>query len=523
MAIKIPEMTDEVKRTIEQKRQEQALATQQPTTMAEVSAALKAWGHNWREEHKETKKKNGSTIEVIHRVPPRAIANKIKELVQIAVIGDTRKELEKAPLVHYDCDTGIYVDGTRQLERLILAADNTTKSRERLEIMGWLRVEAPQKRIEQNQALVPVGNGVVNLVTGQLMPFSPDLVFTNKISTNYNADATEPTFNGWRFSAWVDELAAGDPDKVTLIWQLIASTVRNRWTSNVMFALIDNGQGRTGKSTMEQLLINLVGQENMASLKLDQFEQQFLLAKAFGARLIIGDDNNPKGYIDDGSTLKSIVTNEMVLVNPKGMAPFTARFFATIVQSMNGMPRFRDTSGGLYRRFRIINFPKQYADTPANRKIKDEYIKNPQLLEWILKQALQVSIDTIVDTRESQEIVHETRLDNDPVLYFVENHFDAAEIESTRLPASFLFHWFLSAMNHENAKSAMKQNTFTKQVTPLLEERGWHKTRQKPLDRFKEADVKLIDDLDPLTGEAHSYVTKSIKPEQVANVFEQQD
>lgn len=479
------------------------------TTLAQAKAELKQWGQQWRDEHTHVKGKGDNERVVIPPVSPREITYKLAETLNFAVLGSSPEEKDKAPLVMYNLDEGIYQSYTRLMEQLILAIEDRTSQRSRKEILNWLRIEAAAKQVIKSRDLVAVGNGVVDTSTNELKPYSPNLVFTSKVATEFHPEVEEPTFNGWKFSEWIEELAGGDPDKSTLIWQMIACVVRPNCTSNVMFLMVDtHGQGRTGKSTLEQLLENLVGDGNFASLKLEEFDNDFLLAQAFGHGLIIGDDNQPKGYIDNGSKLKSIVTNDIVLVNPKGISPFTTRFYCTIVQSMNGMPRFKDTTGGLYRRFRIIQFNKQYEDTPANRKIKDEYINDPQLLQWILKQALTINIDTIIETKESQEMVHETQLDNDAVAYFVENYFD--EFQSTRLPVKFLFQFFLAAMEAENSKQALKQNTFTKQLKPILEAKGWHYSRNnlKPGEQFKEDDLNLINQFDKGIGTARGYLAK---------------
>ena len=298
---------------------------------------LKETGKNWREKHKEVKKKNGQEVEIVHHVPARSIAYMLEKHLKTAVIGDSAKDVENAPLSFYDLDTGLYTNSDRLLDSFILAIDDTTNSRDRKDIREWLRIEAPTKSINKNINLVPVGNGIFDKENKKLLPFNPKYVFTSKVATKYvDNDIPEPTYNGWAFSKWIEELSNGDEDKTTLLWQMIASVIQNRRTSNVLFCLIDNGEGRTGKSTFEALLMNLVGKNNYTALKLEEFDHSFLLAQAYGASLIIGDDNDPKGYIDNGSTLKSIVTNELVLINPKGQRPFSAKFYCTIVQSMNG-------------------------------------------------------------------------------------------------------------------------------------------------------------------------------------------
>ena len=66
-------------------------------------------GENWRKDN--TEKKNGK--EIIKRVPPRIIADDLKQVVKFAVIGDTASDLEKAPLVFYNPDTGLYSNSNR--------------------------------------------------------------------------------------------------------------------------------------------------------------------------------------------------------------------------------------------------------------------------------------------------------------------------------------------------------------------------------------------------------------------------
>lgn len=495
----------------------------QPTNMADLFHNLKSLGENWREEHIEEKnQKDGTVRTIIHRVPPRTAANFLKEQATFAIIGENSRDLDKAPLTYYDLDKGIYIKSDRAIERMINAVDNEISRRGRNEIIGWLTLESKQARPEKNPYLVPVGNGVVNTKNNKLLPFSPSFIFTGKVATNYNPDAAEPSFNGWTFSHWVDEIADGNREKTTLIWQMIASVVQNRRTSNVFFGLVDGGDGRTGKSTFEQLLINLVGEDNSAALMMDQFSNDFLLAQAYGATLIIGDDNEPKGYIENSSNLKSVVTNESVLVNPKGLTPFTARFYCTIIQSMNGVPRFKDTSGGLYRRFRMIKFNHKYDETKENRRIKHEYIYNPRLLEWILKTALTVNIDTIINTEENKSIVHEVRLDNDPVLSFYENY--VPQLKSTRIPVKFLFNYFMSAMDAENNHQQMKQNTFTKQIRPLFKKDGWTYSLKNlaPLAYFDADDKNLIIDNNRGTGVAYGYLA-DIDPSKTQPLFYKTD
>lgn len=470
----------------EKRRKAQAV-----NSLDDLKSLLRETGENWREQHKETKKKDGQEVEIIHRVPARKIANILEKAVKFAVIGDNEKDIDTAPLTFYNPTTGLYTRSERLINNLILSVDNTTNKRTRSDIREWLRIEAPTRPVEKNINLVPVGNGIYDKAKHTLLPFNSKYVFTSKVATYYiKENIQEPDFDGWTFTKWIDELADGNKDKRTLLWQLVASVIQNQRTSNVLFCLIDNGQGRTGKSTFEQLLMNLVGKGNYTALKLEQFDHPFLLAQAYGASLIIGDDNDPRGYIDNGSTLKSIATNELVLINPKGQQPFSAKFYCTIVQSMNGFPRFKDTTGGLYRRFRLIQFNHQYPDTAAGRLVKDSYIKDKRLLEWILKKALSINIDTIINTAESQTAVDELQLENDTVLSFVKEVVPG--LESSRMPISLLFAIYRKYTDDTNSPTNMKRGTFTRRIKPLMKKAGWTYKVAKPGKNLDTEDIKPL-------------------------------
>lgn len=219
---------DDIKENIEKLQKLQA-EDSIPHTMKELKHRLKLSGEQWRNDHKETKKKNGQEVEIIHNVPARSIAYMLEGMINFAVIGDNEKEIETAPLTFYNLDTGLYTKSERLIDSLILSIDATTNTRARKDIREWLRIEAPSRSVEQDINLIPVGNGIYNKTTKKLLPFSPDHVFTSKVATNYiNKDTPEPCFNGWKFSDWINELSNGDPNKTTLLWQMIASVIQNR-------------------------------------------------------------------------------------------------------------------------------------------------------------------------------------------------------------------------------------------------------------------------------------------------------
>ena len=215
------------------------------TKFNDIKKELIDYGFIWREDNKKVNEKTGE--EKIYHPGPRVIADVLKDRIVFCTIGNDKRELEKSPLYHYDPDEGLYTTGIKDIEELMLAFDGTTNSRTRKEVLQFLRIESQGVKLTDNPNLIPVGNGIVKLDTMELLPFSAEYVFTTKTATNYNPSAIEPSFNGWKFSKWIEQLASEDKAKRLLLWQMIASVIKGR--TGLMYLFVDNGQGRTGKST----------------------------------------------------------------------------------------------------------------------------------------------------------------------------------------------------------------------------------------------------------------------------------
>lgn len=463
-----------------------------PKSVNDLTRALRLEGQKWRNEHTKI---NGQTLEVkVPPVTPRACADILKKYLVFALIGNTDKALEHAPLTFWRLDTGIYTHSNKMLREYINQVENTISKPRADTVIYYLTVEAPDRVLETRPYLQPVGNGIVNLKTDELIPYGPSYVFTSKIATNYNPNAKEPKFRDWSFSKWInDDIAEGDKDKITMFWQCVSCILTPNDNKKASLLLVDDGKGNTGKSTMQQLFINLVGKEHLASLKIKEFQEDFKLANAYGASLIIGDDNNPADFIADSSNYKSVVAGEEMLFNPKGEAPFTAKLMAFVAQSMNGIPRFKDNSDANYNRFRVLYFHKHYGDKELNPNVKSKYVKDRRLLEWVLYKGLHVKpFRTVVKTKESNQILKGIQIDNDPVLGFVENYLD--EFYSTRIPIKALFKTFMAVCDDENNHQQIKQQTFTRRIKPFMEKHGWHYDRRNkaPLESWHDKDRDLI-------------------------------
>lgn len=465
------------------------------TTLAELKARLKQRGKQWSEEHATEKKdkQTGEMIKTIPPVPPRAVANILKKECSFILIDEDNPEL--APLAVYDLDSGIYNKGERFINRLSMAVEYSLNAFQCNTIRHYLTMESEERERTSDKNLIVVNNGIYNRKTKQLEPFSSEYVFTNKVATNYVRNVQEPTFKGWKFTDWIKQLSDNNASKEKLLWQLFAIAINANYISEVA-VFFKSEQGRTGKSTFQQLIANLIGRQNTASLKIKEFEHDFKLASAYGKSLVIGDDNNPNDFNETSENFKSVITGDNVLLNPKGKEPFTARLTPFVIQSMNGLPRFKDISDGLQRRLRIILFNHSYKGENNNRDIKEKYIFDNRLLEFILSKVIDMEFEEVEDTAESKDAIHDLALENSAILAFFEEPFQ--ELQSDRLPMGFLFKLFQAWSDYENQPTKMKQNTFTKELRPIVERNGWEYERKNlaPIHFFYKDDMDRLNSLD---------------------------
>lgn len=319
---------------------------------------------------------------------------------------------ESTRVAFYDPIAGVYSYNFLQLRTIIREILPNLTDSGCNNVISLLTTNAYKKGIKEintDSHLIAVNNGIYDTKQNKLLPFSHKYYIKSKINTNYNEDAKAPDINGWSVEKWFDELACGDKQIVKAFWQVIRDVVNANFTHRTAIFLKGNLHGNNGKGTYQALLQNLVGDGNFSTLKLLQFAGEFSLSVAVDKALIIGDDNPKSIAIKDSSNFNSVVSGDSILVNPKGVAAYPYIFTCSVVQSFNELPYFANT-GGLARRLLIIPFNATFTQNGTNKdnwKIKDDYIKRPEVLEYILKKALKMPEFTNFDVPDASRAAKE--------------------------------------------------------------------------------------------------------------------
>lgn len=375
-------------------------------------------GEQWRVENTKIDKDGNEKIPVMNF---NIISNILKKHIPMRLTGETE---DTSIIYSYNFSEGIYTGQEAYINRAIAKLEFRFDPRKYTQVYKFLKTQLPFSAKLENKNLIAVNNGVFNNITKRLEPFNPKYFITSKLATNYNSHAInnysvikETYFD---IDKWFLSIANGDVELVKVFWEMINEAVNPNHTREKMAILY--GEGNNGKGTFQAMLTNLIGIENISTLTPHEFSGEFKLEMLQGKVCNIGDDISNK-YLDDVSNLMSIVTGDPVAVNRKGKSVITARFRLFNIFSANKLPKIRNKTQGAYRRLLILPFKADFNGQVQDRRIKDEYLKNKIILEYILYKALHLDFEKFSNTSATEYMLEEYKEDNDYLYSFVKDWY----------------------------------------------------------------------------------------------------
>lgn len=394
---------------------------------------------------------------------------------------------------------GTYVANKKHMFELMERIVPNFKNRDMQDVMDKIERSVPTVEQTQDRHLFIVNNGIFNQKTKQLQPFSPDFVYLTKIPVNYEPNPINPVITAadnyqWDVESWIKDLAV-DEDMTTLIWQVIADCLQPAHSRHKSIWFYSE-KGNNGKGTIGQLIKNLLGKGNYASLSVADFNHEFLKETLLGVAANISDENDVDVFIDSIKDYKASVTGDDININRKYEKPLRIQFLGTNIQMMNGLPKTKDKSDSFYRRLIIVPFLKSFTNNGERKYIKTDYIHREDVLKYVLFKALSIDFDEYIVPPSSAELLESYKEKNNPVLEFWNELKD--EFVWDLLPTQFLYDLFVKWFDINNPSGkVMSKRTFSDTLTSVIHtlEDPWEdKTGQN--DKVRSAGK--MDDDEPL-------------------------
>jgi putative DNA primase/helicase len=316
---------------------------------------------------------------------------------------------------------GIYSPAEVQIKSLVedlLQARTTTHIVSEVVDHIKRRTYIPRDMVNKNKKLIPLMNGIFNLETGELEPYSEEKIFTYKLPVRYNPEAKCPAIEKF-LSEIVYER------DIQLIYELAGYCLYPEY--NIQNWFMFHGPGAAGKSTLIKLLAAFLGEENISAVSLQKLNNRFAAADLFGklANMVadLSDDD-----LHRTDALKALTGGDYIMAEMKFKPSFKFVNRAKLVYSCNKIPMTTDKTNAFYRRVIYVPFPNTFTPEKADKNLLSKIITEDELSGFFNK-AIEALRDLLgrgyfTSTKNIEEIEELYEKASNPVYAFVQDMLD---------------------------------------------------------------------------------------------------
>ena len=360
-------------------------------------------------------------------------------------------------------NNGIYDYAQKIIEQKMIEKIPSLKSQTRNEILKYIYLIAEEKK-QSDANYIAFKNGIYDLSTDEMIPYTPDIILTNRIEHNYNKDAyndlTDKTLN---------KLSVNDKQIRSLLEECIGYTFLRR--NELGKAFILTGDKSNGKSTFLDLIAHILGDKNISALDLRELGDRFSTSMLFGKLANIGDDIGDEFMQGSAvSIFKKIVTGNRIKAEQKGKDPFEFNPYIKLLFSANDMPRMRDKTGAVLRRLVMIPFNATFS---KNDEDYDPFIKYKLIKEDSIEYLIKLGVDGLKRVLENNEFTRSDKVidtlkeyeeENNPILGFISEETESNIVNQSVQDVYLRYSLFCS----QNQLQALSKIAFSKQICNRL-------------------------------------------------------
>ena len=351
---------------------------------------------------------------------------------------------------------GVYVDGTKEIESLMIKHISNLNRSKRAEVVAYLDLLTNEDVNVSPANYIAFKNGIYDIERDELQGFSPQIIMTNKIPFDYDPEAYSEITD-----RTLDKLACHDPNVRMLLEECIGYCFYRRNELRKSFIL--TGEKENGKSTFLSMVEHLLGEHNVATLDLKDLGDRFKTAQLVGKLANIGDDIGDE-FIANPAVFKKLCSGNPITVERKGMDPFDFSNYSKLLFSANNIPRIKDKSGAVISRLVIIPFDARFS---ANDPDFDPYIKYKLIQDEPMQYLIRIGLEglkRILKNRrfttcgKVQTALEEYEESNNPILLFFKEDVKIEDEVTAVVYQSY------TEFCHVNSFTPMSNIEFSKQV-----------------------------------------------------------
>lgn len=294
------------------------------------------------------------------RKPGRFVPKRMAEMIMEKESFKTIKD----EVYIYDKKDGIWKDvGTEAIKKYVreeLGENGNTHDVN--EVVNHIRDVTNETDVpEVDVKYIPLKNGILDWTTGRLQEYSPSFFFTQKLEVAFDEKAECPNIVEFL------RAVAGEGDIDVLIE--IASYCLLR-AYPLQKAFIIYGTGGNGKSTFLNIIVSMLGKENVSSKTIqDLGGNRFAVYQLYKKHANIVTDA-PSYKIASTSMFKAATGGDLLSAERKQIEK-EVKFYnhAKIIFSANDLPPTEDDTEAYWRRIVLVHFPNKFQEAGIESKI----------------------------------------------------------------------------------------------------------------------------------------------------------
>ena len=269
-----------------------------------------------------------------------------------------------------------------------------------------------------NEVLINLQNGtfVITPEIQQLREFDRNDFITHQLDFAYDVNAKAS-----KFQKYLDRVLPDKPLQMILA-EFVGYVFVKQRTLKLEKALILFGNGANGKSVFFEIIIALLGPNNVSNYSLHSLtnENGYFRARLSDKLLNYASEISPKM---DSTFFKQLVSGEPIEARLPYKEPFLISDYAKLIFNTNILPREIENNEAFYRRFTLIPFsvtiPEEERDPTLSQQIIEEELAG--VFNWVLSGLERLLINKrLTHSDVVDKSIQEYRQQSDTVYMFLD-------------------------------------------------------------------------------------------------------
>jgi putative DNA primase/helicase len=371
---------------------------------------------------------------------------------------------------------GLYQEVVKLAKQMTRSSDSTTarwgkKSQSDASVEATKRalrhqpgMSASASQFNQRRDLLNLGNGTLDLFSGELLPHNPEHFITQLFNASYDPRALCP-----KFDSFIAELLP-DPEIRAYVQRALGATLLGEAGSRAVF--LAHGPSGTGKSQFLELVQFLMGSYGTTApastfrTKRDSAPSHDL-HKLRGKRFVATSETSDTAQFDE-ELLKRLTGGDTISSRDlyetfQEWVPECDIWMAT-----NFPPRFSSDDNAMWNRAKLIPFMTVLGQTEGSSQPIPNYARNhlfaeaDGILNWLLAGLRDFLANGLGEPEQVGQAAQQLRLESDPVAQFAEELVNDGVLEkgsTCRIRSSELNNMY-QAWSRDNGLRAVSQRRF---------------------------------------------------------------